>query len=442
MSIEHVNKYQSRELLRTFANGDREYSHEFGIVPINYTTIAGTFKPINTGMNDYIDEVYDFGISQVDLKVRFPNVETAPVDIYKDNGDNIKSRFKGLVFYNRVTGESISLGILKPQPVQHVLLENSSEMLYEDVYNGVDLKYFHAGHYIKQLVIISEAFRNTLTLPDGWNAEDTLVCKVNNIIKSGDSILIKHAHSHEVLIDGNDIIEGVTWSIFSSSIGNVILNATFTDQGTTSKDCYIVAHVPDTVFNDDALNLLVPYTAQPTVRGRSPVEFDISSIDTETFTSATFSVYKKAHGGTWTDRSMSVHTISAAWIETQATWNDRVTSTAWGTAGGDFGAPNGDDNPTCSSGDSTNTEYQFDVLSIADGWKSTNEGLIIKWTDDSTERAATENQIFYSSEHVTAGTRPKLVIVYTSGYANKALGIADSDPMGIDKATVAKFCGG
>ncbi len=445
MAIEHLNKHESRTLLRTLENGDREYSHISSPSPINYETDAGTMKPINVNLNDYVDEVYDFGVSQVDMKVRFPNVETAPIHIYKNNGDDIKSRFKGLVFYNRSTGESQPLGTLKPQPIQYVALEESNEILYEDVYNGVDLKYIHGGHFIKQLVIISETFRNTLSIPAGWNSSDTMICKVNYVITSGSDIDIimskglsyydpDYAIANEVFIENNKITEGISWDFFNSGSGDFTINLTWTDGGsgggdaTTYKDSQILSDQPTTNFGTSTTIIVEGDSSTiPGAQRRSIFQFNVAVGAGATFSAATLDLVVNATVGTFT-RNIDVHTIDTAWVEATVIWN---AGTPWSSAGGDFSTPT----KTFSVSDS-DTSVSWDVLTIAQEWYTTpNNGLIVKFASEA-DQGEREFMQFKSSDHATAADRPLLTVTYT--IANKPLGIAGSKGMGIANS---KFLG-
>jgi hypothetical protein len=118
----------------------------------------------------------------------------------------------------------------------------------------------------------------------------------------------------------------------------------------------------------------------------------------------------------------SLHSNVATWVETEATWNDYKSSTAWPGSGGartsgtDYEADASPPTITFPAS-SPDTEAQADLTTgnnltaarIA-GWfgaVNTNYGIGIAIT------GSTSGRQWHSSSAATAGYRPKLVIEYT-----------------------------
>lgn len=103
--------------------------------------------------------------------------------------------------------------------------------------------------------------------------------------------------------------------------------------------------------------------------------------------------------------TVSAYAVTAAWDETQVTWNSRMTATPWATPGGDKGALQ--DSKVCGTATLT---FSLSPILVS-SWitsPSTNYGLLLQATDESS--GAWRNVL--SREYGTATSRPKLVIYY------------------------------
>jgi SprB repeat/Disaggregatase related repeat/Secretion system C-terminal sorting domain len=152
-----------------------------------------------------------------------------------------------------------------------------------------------------------------------------------------------------------------------------------------------------------------------TAKDRQLINFDLSSIPANAIiSSATFRLVKTA--GSNTSLNVSVHRLTADWTEGTgacggsagvANWQQRMTSTAWTTPGGDFNAT-----AEATVAVAGNDTYNWTVTSLVQNWvNGTNGkyGLIAKYT---TENTNAEKE-FASSENGTAANRPQLIVTYT-----------------------------
>jgi len=136
--------------------------------------------------------------------------------------------------------------------------------------------------------------------------------------------------------------------------------------------------------------------------------FDLSSIPAgSTVNSATIYFYAATLTGT---PSVSCYRVLTHWDEMQATWNSRLTGTAWGAPG----MLSGTDYNATAIGSATISAVgwvSFSITSTVQGWVSNtyaNEGVMYKLT--SAGHATVDLR-----EFSTAAQRPELVVNYTPG---------------------------
>lgn len=150
-------------------------------------------------------------------------------------------------------------------------------------------------------------------------------------------------------------------------------------------------------------------------RARSLIKFDLSSIPAGSTIISANLVMTKTGGSSSAATPIAAHRITNPWTENTgscsgrsraASWNQRMTSTNWTTAGGDFS----------STAESTvtvaaNAQYTWNVKNLVQAWVNgtyTNNGLMLKRV---TEGSANQ-KYFASSEATSASQRPRLDIVY------------------------------
>jgi len=185
-------------------------------------------------------------------------------------------------------------------------------------------------------------------------------------------------------------------------------NVTFQDgvngyAGTT--DAWLNSDYPTTNYGADQTAHL-----QYSTQDRQVHRFDVSSIPSSaTVNSATISFYVySVTGGT---PAVACYRVLTQWDEMQATYNNRLTSTAWGTPG----LLSGTDYAATAIGTATVSAagwVSYDITSTVQGWVNgtyANQGVMYKET--SAGHCYTR-----MSEYTTDTTqRPKLVVTYTPG---------------------------
>ena len=148
---------------------------------------------------------------------------------------------------------------------------------------------------------------------------------------------------------------------------------------------------------------------------RSLIEFDLSSIPSSAIvSSATLSLWLISANLSDNGRTCSVYRLNEAWTESQVTWNNRQTGTAWTTAGAaDDAEASAIANKALAAAEAAGEkQFTLDTASVQewiDGTKVNNGMLLYVDTEvDDCFRWDT-------SDSVTAGERPKLTIEYTLG---------------------------
>ncbi len=150
-------------------------------------------------------------------------------------------------------------------------------------------------------------------------------------------------------------------------------------------------------------------------RARSLVIFNLSSIPAGSTIISANLVMTKTGGSNSTATNIGVHRVTNPWTENTgscsgrsrpANWNQRMTSTNWTTAGGDFSST-----AESTISVSTNATYTWNVKNLVQAWVNgtfANNGLMLKRTTE----GSSNQKYFASSEATTASQRPRLEIVY------------------------------
>ncbi|SOD84265.1 RHS repeat-associated core domain-containing protein [Streptomyces sp. Ag109_G2-15] len=105
-----------------------------------------------------------------------------------------------------------------------------------------------------------------------------------------------------------------------------------------------------------------------------------------------------------------LHGLNKDFTETQATWNNAATGTAWTTAGGDYSATVSDTVGTVSDVG----RHWWDATSLTQGWTrtpSSNHGALIKLKDE-TSTGPQEQTMFLASEAADPQIGPLLRVIY------------------------------
>jgi RHS repeat-associated protein len=105
-----------------------------------------------------------------------------------------------------------------------------------------------------------------------------------------------------------------------------------------------------------------------------------------------------------------LHGLNKDFNETQATWNNAATGTAWTTAGGDYSSTVSDTIGTVSDVG----RHWWDATSLTQGWTrtpSSNHGALIKLKDE-TSTGPQERTVFLASEAADPQIGPLLRVIY------------------------------
>jgi putative pyrroloquinoline-quinone binding quinoprotein len=136
--------------------------------------------------------------------------------------------------------------------------------------------------------------------------------------------------------------------------------------------------------------------------------FDLSSLANVGVKAATLNLNVTSYGHN--NRTYEAHNVTSLWTELGATWNDRLGTTAWGAAGGDF-------NATATSsftlnGQVTPFKMNYDITPDVQGWYtgSANYGTLIK--ESSTGANDATGITFNSRENATVANRPGLDVTF------------------------------
>ena len=210
----------------------------------------------------------------------------------------------------------------------------------------------------------------------------------------------------------------------SVTVSNNFCDGGTYETGTTTTNVTLTATEDTEIWNNNASDELKNYGSCNTIyvngssttpKERPLIRYDLSSIpSTATITSATVRLAK--NGGSNTARNVSIHRLTNNWTEGTgacggtngvANWQQRITSTAWTTAGGDFDAT-----ATATISVASNGTYNFTATSLVQGWVNStfsNHGILVKFT---TENLNSEID-FASTENSVIANRPQLLVTYT-----------------------------
>jgi outer membrane protein assembly factor BamB len=155
---------------------------------------------------------------------------------------------------------------------------------------------------------------------------------------------------------------------------------------------------------------------------RALVEFDLSILPNAGIKSAMLTLTLSSTSPR-VNRTYFAYLLSSFWDPASASWNDRVGTTAWGAAGGDYnaGIPASGNSTTVAANTAANTNVSWNVTQAAQVWYNSgpNFGILVK---DGTEGTGTTRvSQFYSVEESTApASRPSLTLAFLQNVTNLA----------------------
>jgi hypothetical protein len=156
------------------------------------------------------------------------------------------------------------------------------------------------------------------------------------------------------------------------------------------------------------------------------VKWDLSGIPTNaTISSVTMDLFIHNLTGGW----VNLYAVTQSWVESQATWNNRQTGTAWTTPGGTLGAKVGTAGLWTTGWQSIDPSYSgmFNFNGLVQGWVNgtvANNGIAFNVDPSST-------QFWFGAADQNSGLGTKLVIDYTLVPEPMTLGLLGSGLLGL-----------
>ncbi|HWZ96776.1 MAG TPA: DNRLRE domain-containing protein [Candidatus Dormibacteraeota bacterium] len=144
---------------------------------------------------------------------------------------------------------------------------------------------------------------------------------------------------------------------------------------------------------------------------RALVEFDLSSLTNSGIKLATLSLFMTTAPSA--SRTYQARRMTSLWKESDVTWANRISTFAWGTAGGDN---DGLTTQTATTGTANNTTISWDVTAAVQQWFGANTpianyGTMILDANENNLLAAV-GAVFASKEATTEANRPSLTVEF------------------------------
>ena len=390
--------------------GGRTYRTTLHARPVNYLK-NGAWQPITNQLGNTGDPAMSVGVDElIQFRIADQLAGQSPVLHIGRGATHIKVAVLG--------ANTPTLGVVSGQSIR-----------FNEAWNGADLEYVVGGHFAKENIYLktghptSFAFR--IDSHQGFDPQ-TLVFGEFRILPP---VLTKPGEAPVSLSWATSTVGGKTVLTVTLPAGDWsgwVLDPTTTLQpGAAGLDTEINDNSPTTNFGTD-IRMQVGDHAGAASAFRALVEFDVSSIPSgDTVTSAIFSLYENATGAGSTGEpwAFDLRIVLVDWVEAEATWNIYSTGNNWTTAGA--GSDGNDRSATISATvdlDSTaasafidwgsTAQLVSDVQNFVDGGLS-NFGWLLEAPTAEGHASEERGSVFSSSDHTTAGERPKLVVVHS-----------------------------
>jgi len=245
-----------------------------------------------------------------------------------------------------------------------------------------------------------------LTEPDGYVNEYANTTVTKNI---NQSFTVQFSYNGDFTwqINCTDSQNNSTQSELRN-ITVAIVGLAMSGNTTVNQDTYIAQNKPTDNYGTDST---ISVDSQDTQSQRGLIQFNLSSIPANSIiNSAILRLYTTAvKNAADHHMNISVYRLTSNWTESGATWNNKNSSTAWTTAGGDFDSTKFATTVVNASG----TYYYWNITILVQGWVNgswTNYGLILNGSG----YTADAYKAFGSSNNPNTSRWPLLTINYTA----------------------------
>ncbi|MCL4297229.1 MAG: DNRLRE domain-containing protein [Anaerolineae bacterium] len=181
---------------------------------------------------------------------------------------------------------------------------------------------------------------------------------------------------------------------------------------TATADTYFRSNQPDSNFGSDPdLRTKPPATPRNTL-----IQFDLSGVPANSAVTCAAFLLSQA-SATTTGQSIQIHRVTAAWVESQATWNNRTSANPWTTPGGDF------DPTVAATFVPSATIHVINITSLAQFWMNNpavNFGLLLE-----AQNVGSNGEIQYDSRETA--NPPQLVVEYLPSLSINDVAVLEGD---------------
>ncbi|MGY4884634.1 MAG: right-handed parallel beta-helix repeat-containing protein [Nanobdellota archaeon] len=199
--------------------------------------------------------------------------------------------------------------------------------------------------------------------------------------------------------NNNEIYDYIEWIV--PHLSNQTFLITIQPDSSEGKDSYLNGGAQNTNYGTDTV-IDVNYATSNRYRGL--IEFDLSDVTSAAnIVNANLTLYLSSTSGT--NIPINIQRINQSWAEGEVTWNNRSSTGAWDSAGGDF-SPFVWATNNVSTADSF---YTWDVTQLVQNWINgtyPNYGIILMAGEGNGQWQ------FASSDNINATIRPQLNITY------------------------------
>lgn len=445
------------ETTKTFANPDGSYTTEIAETPLHYRNESGTWAPINNTLVP--DVATNTLVNKSNAYQVFFQKQNLQQQLVKVNMNNMSVSMEPAR-----TTDGLTTGYAVKQSASHAK-SHGNQVIYPDLYDGVDLRYSLGNRKIKEDIILKN--KPTSTTPTQFSFQ--LNMKGLDVTQDADGrIFLKNSKTGETVFfidlpymyDSNvpsgykklvntedapegaisydvemkliqrgenyhiDLIPDRAWLESSERVYPVVIDPTLIrfQPGSSGIDTNLRSWYPTkTGGTDTGLGVGLYKDATQSNVIRSLLKFDISSIpEGALILNSKLNLWLSSVSND-TSIDVTAHKMSHSWTENGANWNTYDGYYSWKTKGGDFVSTPADTVGGISSLTDLSINYKWDMTDLVKSWKggAANYGILLK---SSAEGTATYKKFISSDDAYNPNNHPLLAVTY---YPASRLGIED-----------------